>query len=202
MCGSVRAIDVQHGNPAKLQPHRSGGRATKASCCGTAEAAAPARAGAARVALRFRRRCGRRADQKDDPEDVPDADRGAELAPRKPGRAPQRNTPLSITAHAKDAADNWLLAAASGVVRTRTGEAYKPSAIRAYRQALNHRVLPTLGTETAQRDRSHDAAGLRRPALSARTISEQRSQHDPAACGRSTGAPTGATTSPSTPPSN
>jgi integrase len=32
-------------------------------------------------------------------------------------------------------------------VRTRTGEAYKPSAIRAYRQALTHRVLPTLGAK-------------------------------------------------------
>src|SRR4051794_9526393 len=41
-----------------------------------------------------------------------------------------------------EAAESWLLAAADGVVRTRTGEAYKPSAIRAYRQALNHRVLP------------------------------------------------------------
>src|SRR5712691_8867384 len=31
------------------------------------------------------------------------------------------------------------------VVRTRSGDPYKPSAVRAYRQALNHRVLPTLG---------------------------------------------------------
>jgi integrase len=46
-----------------------------------------------------------------------------------------------------EAADTWLLAAAAGVVRTRTGERYKPSAVRAYRQALNHRVLPTLGTK-------------------------------------------------------
>jgi len=33
------------------------------------------------------------------------------------------------------------------VVRTRAGEAYKPSAVRAYRQALNHRVLPALGAK-------------------------------------------------------
>jgi integrase len=46
-----------------------------------------------------------------------------------------------------EAAGTWLLAASAGVVRTRTGEAYKPSAVRAYRQALNHRVLPTLGTK-------------------------------------------------------
>ena len=34
-----------------------------------------------------------------------------------------------------------------GIVRTRSGEAYKPSAIRAYRQALNHRTLPHLGAK-------------------------------------------------------
>jgi site-specific recombinase XerD len=33
------------------------------------------------------------------------------------------------------------------VVRTRSGDAYKPSAVRTYRQALKHRVLPTLGNK-------------------------------------------------------
>jgi len=46
-----------------------------------------------------------------------------------------------------DAAEAWFSAAEAGIVGTRTGEAYKPSAIRAYRQALNHRVLPTLGSK-------------------------------------------------------
>jgi len=46
----------------------------------------------------------------------------------------------------EEAAEAWLLAATAGLTRTRTGEVYKPSAVRAYRQALNHRVLPTLGT--------------------------------------------------------
>jgi hypothetical protein len=41
----------------------------------------------------------------------------------------------------------WLAAAETGIARTRTGEAYKPSAVRAYRQALNHRVFPVLGTK-------------------------------------------------------
>jgi integrase len=45
-----------------------------------------------------------------------------------------------------EAADAWLAAAEAGSVRTRTGEAYKPSAVRAYRQALRHRVLPLLGS--------------------------------------------------------
>jgi integrase len=46
-----------------------------------------------------------------------------------------------------EAAAEWLAAATAGVVRTRSGDAYKPSAIRAYRQALNHRVLPLMGSK-------------------------------------------------------
>jgi integrase len=45
-----------------------------------------------------------------------------------------------------EAAEEWLTAAEAGLVRTRSGDAYKPSAVRAYRQALNHRVLPSLGS--------------------------------------------------------
>ena len=45
-----------------------------------------------------------------------------------------------------EVAEDWLVAAEAGIVRTRIGEAYKPSAVRAYRQALNHRALPLLGT--------------------------------------------------------
>ena len=45
------------------------------------------------------------------------------------------------------AAVEWLTAAEAGIVRTRSGEAYKPSAVRAYRQALNHRTLPQLGNK-------------------------------------------------------
>jgi hypothetical protein len=44
------------------------------------------------------------------------------------------------------AAQEWLAAAEAGLVRTRSGDTYKPSALRAYRQALHHRVLPTLGS--------------------------------------------------------
>ncbi len=47
----------------------------------------------------------------------------------------------------KQAAAEWLVAAEAGFVRTRTGEAYKPSAVRAYRQAFNHRALPLLGSK-------------------------------------------------------
>src|SRR5262249_46049297 len=45
----------------------------------------------------------------------------------------------------KEAAEDWLAAAGAGIVRTRSGDPYKPSAVRAYRQALDHLVLPRLG---------------------------------------------------------
>jgi integrase len=53
-------------------------------------------------------------------------------------RAPTRTT---LT----EAAEYWLAAAESGIVRTRSGDPYKPSALRSYRQALESKVLPKLG---------------------------------------------------------
>jgi integrase len=45
----------------------------------------------------------------------------------------------------RQAAEEWLLAAEAGIIRTRSGDPYKPSAIRSYKQALNAKVLPELG---------------------------------------------------------
>jgi integrase len=53
-------------------------------------------------------------------------------------RAPSRTT-------LAEAADEWLQAARAGVVRTRSGERYKPSALRAYEGALRGKLLPELG---------------------------------------------------------
>jgi integrase len=53
-------------------------------------------------------------------------------------RAPTRTTLIQ-------AAEHWLAAAKAGVVRTRSGEPFKPSALRAYEQVLRARVLPKLG---------------------------------------------------------
>jgi integrase len=44
-----------------------------------------------------------------------------------------------------EAADAWLAAARAGIVRTRSGETYKPSALRSYEQALRLKVLPEVG---------------------------------------------------------
>jgi integrase len=53
-------------------------------------------------------------------------------------RAPTRTT-------VREAAEAWLVAAKAGVVRTRSGEPYKPSALRAYEQVLRATVLPCMG---------------------------------------------------------
>jgi integrase len=45
----------------------------------------------------------------------------------------------------RQAADAWLEGAKSGQIRTRSGDSYKPSAIRGYEAALVQRVLPDLG---------------------------------------------------------
>jgi integrase len=44
-----------------------------------------------------------------------------------------------------DAAAAWLVGAEAGSVRNRSGDVYKPSAIRGYEQALRLRVLPAFG---------------------------------------------------------
>jgi integrase len=45
----------------------------------------------------------------------------------------------------RQAAQEWLAAAERGLVRNRSGDPYKPSALRGYEQALRTRILPALG---------------------------------------------------------
>jgi integrase len=45
----------------------------------------------------------------------------------------------------RQAADAWLAGARDGSIRTRSGDAYKPSVIRSYEGSLRNRVLPELG---------------------------------------------------------
>jgi integrase len=47
----------------------------------------------------------------------------------------------------REAAEDWFTAARAGIVRTRSGEPYKPSAIRSYEQVLRLHVLDDLGRE-------------------------------------------------------
>jgi len=45
------------------------------------------------------------------------------------------------------AADDWLAAARAGIVRTRSGDVYKPAAVRHYEKSLRLRVLDEIGHE-------------------------------------------------------
>ena len=49
---------------------------------------------------------------------------------------------LAKGAKHKAAAEQWLADAKAGVARTRSGDRYKPSALRSYEQALRARILP------------------------------------------------------------
>jgi integrase len=52
-------------------------------------------------------------------------------------------TPSRQTLH--EAAESWLTGAKAGLVRPRSGDSYKPSALRGYEAALRDRILPDLG---------------------------------------------------------
>src|SRR2546423_331610 len=45
----------------------------------------------------------------------------------------------------RNAAEAWLAGAEDGMIRNRSGDRYKPSALRGYEQALRTRILPELG---------------------------------------------------------
>ena len=53
--------------------------------------------------------------------------------------------PSAITV--AEAAGSWLELAERGAIRTRSGDRYKPSALRGYEQALRIRLLPPLGAQ-------------------------------------------------------
>ena len=63
--------------------------------------------------------------------------------------------PAKITL--REAAERWLAMAESGAIRTRSGDPYKPSALRGYEQSLRLRLLPPLG--------AHRLSELTRPDL-------------------------------------
>ena len=58
------------------------------------------------------------------------------------------------------AAAEWLEGARSGLVRTRSGRPYKPSALRSYDRALTTRVLPALGHAKLEEIRRSDVQRL------------------------------------------
>ncbi len=53
---------------------------------------------------------------------------------------------MPCTTTLEEAAESWMVCARAGVIRTRSGDRYKPSALRGYEQALRTRLLPELGS--------------------------------------------------------
>jgi integrase len=74
----------------------------------------------------------------------------------------------------RQAAEEWLQGAREGLIRNRSGDPYKPSAIRGYDQALRLRVLPELGSmrlsEITRTDLQDLVDGLLASGLDASTI--------------------------------
>jgi integrase len=72
------------------------------------------------------------------------------------------------------AAEEWLQGARAGLIRNRSGDPYKPSAIRGYAQGLRLRVLPELGSmrlsEITRTDLQDLVDGLLASGLDASTI--------------------------------
>ena len=60
----------------------------------------------------------------------------------------------------REATERWLRDVDTGVVRTRAGESYKPSAVRSYRQSLDLHVLPELGRMRLADMARHDVQAL------------------------------------------
>jgi integrase len=61
------------------------------------------------------------------------------------GRGSSTGTPLFIEIALRDAWAEWLELAQAGAIRTRSGDPYKPSALRSYDLGMQARVLPVLG---------------------------------------------------------
>jgi Phage integrase, N-terminal SAM-like domain len=56
----------------------------------------------------------------------------------------------------REAAKAWQEGAESGLIRTRSGDPYKPGAVRAYEKSLRLRVLPELGHRRLSDITRHD----------------------------------------------
>lgn len=59
--------------------------------------------------------------------------------------------------HLREAWQAWIAGATVGTIRNRSGDPFKPAALRAYRSAMKNRVLPELGPARL--------ADLRRPQI-------------------------------------
>jgi hypothetical protein len=95
-----------------------------------------------------------------DPEDLSDRRRRARLATGNTGRTAARDLACADSDHAGRTAEAWLSGAEAGIIRTRSGDPYKPSALRSYRHALQSKLLPELGRLRLSAIRRNDLQDL------------------------------------------
>jgi integrase len=121
---AARGIEVRHGRTC---PARRGGRCAQRGCGFRAEV------WSAREGKRIRRTFATLAAAKAWRADAAGEIRRGRL---RAGRA------LTL----RSAAAEWIAAAEAGAIVNRSGDPYKPSVLRSYREALDTRVLPELGS--------------------------------------------------------
>ncbi len=102
---------------------------------------------AARVARRFKRRSGRHGNRRRSARRSRNSARRARGDTRARPRSAKGSSAHPHKQRSTTRPSSGSQTPRQGVVRTRSGEAYKPSAVRAYRQALDHRTLPRLGSK-------------------------------------------------------
>jgi hypothetical protein len=117
-----RGIDVRHSRSCRS---RNGGRC---SCTPTYQAHVWSRRDGKRICKTFITKSEAKLWRS---EALVALDKGAMRAP----------TPETV----REAAASWLEGARAGTIRNRSGDPYKPSAIRSYERAIRLRVLPALG---------------------------------------------------------
>jgi integrase len=124
---------------------------------------------ASRKALQLQSRVPRRGLRRDQQaqglEDLQDARRCASLARRRSDAGAQtqaaKGVRLAGTSQTLlEAAEAFVDGIASGAIRTKTGERYKPSVVREYERSLRLHVLPTLGGGRLSRIQRRDVQRL------------------------------------------
>jgi hypothetical protein len=124
---------------------------------------------ASRKALQLQSRVPRRGLRRDQQaqglEDLQDARRCASLARRRSDAGAQtqaaKGVRLAGTSQTLlEAAEAFVDGIASGAIRTKTGERYKPSVVREYERSLRLHVFPTLGGGRLSRIQRRDVQRL------------------------------------------
>lgn len=132
-------------------------------------------------------------------QDLPHARRRPRLAGGGPDRLNRGNLLAPSRTTLEEAAKEWFAAAEAGIVRARSGYPCKPSALRAYEQALRAKLLPALGhlkLSAVTRNAVQDLVDR----LVAEGQRPRRSETPFCPCGPSTAAPSRARRSTSTRP--